>query len=149
VSVSDRDNGFASTLKALLSTPPKLETGVFGAAAEMPHGRSTVGEVCGWMEHGTPTVPERPFLSGWWDRNQADAFAKLSYLVRNGIKEGDMSWDEVFSIWGADCVKGIREEMTETPPPLAESTVKRKGHDLTLFDSGLLYDSISFRIVRS
>jgi hypothetical protein len=150
LSVTDKDNGFAATLSALAQKPPSLETGIFGAAADLPHGDrgQTVGDVCNYMEHGTPTIPERPFISGWWDRHQEEAFQRLGYLMRAGVKAGNLSWDEAFRVWGAWCVKGIKAEMPETPPPLAASTIRKKGHATVLIDTALLQSSISYRMVK-
>ena len=147
--VTDKDNGFAATLALLAQTPPKLETGVFGAKADQPHGdsKATVGDICNYMEHGTPTIPERPFLSGWWDRHEEEAKARLAFAIRE-LGFGNMkSWDEVFRVFGNFCVAGIRAEMPTTDPPLALSTIRRKGSWETLIESGLPRDSVDFRLV--
>jgi len=146
--LKDTDHGFASLLKALDGRKiPNLEVGVFGAAAEAPHGsgRATVGDVCAWMEHGTPTVPERPFISGWMDRHEADMAEVLKEGLIKAIRTVMPLTDALRSA-GRFAVAGIKEEMIDTPPPLSITTFQKKGHDQTLVETGQLRDALAYRL---
>jgi hypothetical protein len=146
--ITDKDNGYKAVLELLLKPAPGLQVGILGADAEAPHGDSgkTVGDIALYQELGTPTIPQRPFISGWWDKHASEAVSKLQSLIN--LKQGakNIGWIPALRQLGEWSVAGIKEEMTDIPPPLAESTVRKKGRSETLVDTEQMRNAISYKV---
>lgn len=108
-----------------------------GAAA------TTVAEVAAFTEYGTARQPPRPFLTV--GIAAADP-AKLQREVIQDIFNGK-TVDQALATAGKKATKIVRESLGMNVPDIAPSTAAAKGHNRPLVDSGLLRDSISFKIV--
>jgi len=128
-------------------TKKTVSVGVIGqgASARTQEG-TTVAEVAAWAEFGTDSIPARSFIRGYVDENEALLRDKLRGAgVR--VAKGDWSLEQALGLVGLFAVTGIRNRIDEhIPPPLAASTVARKGHDKPLVDTRQLYVSITHEV---
>ncbi len=118
-----------------------VDVGFMGSATE-PDG-TLVAEVAAHNEFGTATSPPRPFFrntiekrAAAWVHNLGVALVAKKFnaaaalgLVGLGMKE--------------DVQDGIRELWE---PPLAPSTVARKGFDKPLIDKGVMLNSVTLKV---
>jgi hypothetical protein len=76
VSVTQNSKGW-SLLKARLDkTRPRVKVGIFGEAAAVKHGKTTVGQIGNAHEHGLG-VPRRSFVADTVNANEVDIVAGL------------------------------------------------------------------------
>lgn len=122
-----------------------LEVGFLEGATE-PDGTS-IPMIAAIQEFGAPKVgiPPRPFFRGMIAKHSGewpDAVGKL--LVANGY-DAEKTLGQV-----GDGIAGqLKQSIIDTnSPPLAAATVKRKGFDKPLVDTGNLLNSVDF-VVKS
>lgn len=140
----------------------KITIGYQGASGQTshPNADASVATVAQWMEFGTPgsddhqydqdrgRIPSRPFLRVTFARagkdfHEATARA-LSDLVDNRatVAEVELRLGEL----GVAEVRKTIDDSRSWAPPLAKSTIARKGHDQPLLDTGRLRDSVSWAV---
>jgi hypothetical protein len=143
--ITDTDHGYK---KLLVNVRKMRKTTVKVGVDDKPHpGRSglTTAEIGAIHEFGLG-VPQRSFLRGWVDGHQREWFSWLRQgLVRALV--GDAKWADDY---GKYAVKGVQERiLAHIPPPLADSTVERKGGETTpLLDTGELLQDIIYEVER-
>jgi len=117
-----------------------VEVGV----APVPHGRGKNAAEIGLIHEYGLGVPQRSFLRSWVDRQGK----RIGIMIKNFTREalmGGKPWQEAF---GEYAVCGVRQNIrTNLPPPLAEETIERKGHDLALVDTEILIKAITWEVV--
>lgn len=106
-----------------------------------------IAAVAAWNEFGVPwhNQPARPFFrrmivaqSGKWPRMAATL-----------MKGNGMDVPATLDVIGQEIVGRIQESInTLVDPPLAASTVLRKGHDKPLIDTSLMVKSPSYEVVK-
>lgn len=114
----------------------------FLADSSYPSGVS-VALVAALNEFGHENVPPRPFFRGMiQDKSPEWPEAVGNLLVANSY-DGRRTLEQT----GAAIKGQLQEAITEyVGPPLAESTIARKGHDKQLVDSGVLLRSAAYRV---
>lgn len=124
----------------LKATGNKLEMGFFEEAVYSNgiHAAS-VGK---WMEFGTLKIPMRPFLRPAVDKNIKRWTAFLHSQLKGGA-DVELSLNRTGELARGDIVKSLT---SVTSPPLAEATIKRKGSDKPLIDTGFLRASIDYKV---
>jgi hypothetical protein len=148
--VTDVDRGYGALLKRAQELQPKrgVRVGLLAAAASKayPNGR-TVLEVGIWNEFGTSRIPPRPFLRSWFDTHRVEAVALETRLTRQ-VLEGKLSSRQALVRFGLWAVRSLRESTPGTPPPNADSTLRRKAtrSTETLRDYGLLLANLTYEI---
>lgn len=145
--VVDKDNGFKK-LAAELGGMGTLTLGVQGKEAEETHpsGKFTVGQLALMHELGVG-VPERSWLRVWMDENQQRMLAEVraGYAsVMNGTSTRKKVLSELGYKWVAELRKNIADGRIK--PPLAPSTVAKKGHAIPLLETGTLANSITYKL---
>lgn len=109
-----------------------------------PHAKSlNVATVAFWNEFGTINAPPRPFFrrmiaakSPRW----GEALAKIA-------KASGYNSKRTLALMGT----GIKDQLVKsivdfTTPPLAPSTIKRKGFSKPLIDTGVMQRSVDFEV---
>lgn len=124
-----------------LTTASEVSVG-FLADATYPDGKP-VAMVAALNEFGHENVPPRPFFRGMiQDKSPEWPEAVGNLLVANSY-DGRRTLEQT----GAAIKGQLQESITEyVGPPLAESTIARKGHDKQLVDSGVLLRSAAYRV---
>lgn len=105
----------------------------------------TVAEVGTFHEFGLG-VPQRSFIRGWYDESVEENKRTMAVLQKQVLR-GQVSEEQALARFGAKCVGDIQKRIVDgIEPPLAESTVKRKGSSTPLVDTGQLKASITFEV---
>jgi hypothetical protein len=121
----------------------KVDVG-FLAGATYPDGTS-VPMVAALNEFGRPDKgqPPRPFFRGMI----ADKSGEWPGAVSNLLKANDFDAAKTLDQAGGAIAGQLRQSIVNlTSPPLAQSTVDRKGFDKPLIDTGHMSNSIDHRV---
>lgn len=128
--------------------PPTSAAGKIVAAVKAAISKPmTVGELAAIHEFGLG-VPQRSFIRGYFDAKSADILSALnaSWQARN---PNDALLTALRITMAQTAVKardGMKQYINERPfKANAKRTIKRKGSDLPLVDTGVLKSSISGR----
>jgi hypothetical protein len=124
----------------------RVKVGVYGdkAAAAEPLSRKSTGEIAEIHELGLGNNPERSFVRATIE----DKRAEIEAALRRGaavVLKGELTEDQVLSQIGLKIAGDMRQRIADgIPPPLAESTLARKGADKStpLINTGQLRTSI-------
>jgi hypothetical protein len=143
--VESKDHGADALVKALRSVKgAELRVGILDKGDD-DHAGLTVAELAAIHEFGLG-VPERSFIRGWYDEN-IDQIRELIKKQLARVARGEVSEVNAWKQLGALFVAQIQKRIVERiPPPLAESTIKAKGSDVPLVDTGQLKSSITFKV---
>lgn len=100
----------------------------------------------GAMNHfGTDRIPARP----WLDVGVASASHEVLDTIAEAIEDGE-PMDVALNRVGLVAVAGVQNYMDELSSPAnAPSTVKRKGTDNPLIDTGELKQSVNYKITNT
>jgi hypothetical protein len=100
----------------------------------------------GAMNHfGTDRIPARP----WLDVGVASASQEVLDTIAEAIEDGEQM-DVALNRVGLVAVAGVQNYMDElSSPSNAPSTVKRKGTDNPLVDTGELKQSVNYKITNT
>lgn len=162
--VTVRDLGIGELRAKLLRLKTEqITVGHQGPSGAAPHPGTNgvpVATVAQWHEYGTPGsddktydvprshIPSRPMLRITYERNR-DRFREALRVTLAAMidRRGDLE-DGQDKIGGV-MLDALRETILDAKgwaEPLAASTIKRKGHDDPLIESGTLYDRASWAV---
>ncbi len=157
VTVRDTDRGYGALMKRIYGLRrPRIEVGILaGAGADEPKVGAddiTLLEVAVANEFGTTDaagnvhVPERSFIRGYFDENEASLRLQMAGLMR-GVVAGKRTKEEALQTLALLAVGGIQARISAgIDPPNAPSTIAEKGSSTPLIDKGQLRAAISSRI---
>ena len=115
------------------STPMVAAVQEFGATISHSDGHTTV-------------IPPRPFMRNTVAKNSS----RWGDLLGAALKASDLNAKQALALTGLKVVSQMQDEVKAlTEPPLAPSTVKAKGFDTPLIDTGHLLNSIASEVVGS
>jgi hypothetical protein len=126
-----------------VSQPATLRVG-FLSAARYPDGTS-VAMVAAIQEFGAPSrgIPPRPFFR----RAIAKHSPEWPEAVGNLLKANGYDAVKALSLSGAAIAGQIQQSIVDlTDPPLAPSTIARKGSAKPLIDTGTLLRSVDYEV---
>lgn len=113
------------------------------ADAKYPDGTS-VAEVAQWNNFGIQDIPPRPFMSKAISKNQ-DKW--LNVLSNDLKKSGD--YEKSLNVLGNVMTGDIKKEITDIKTPAnSQETINKKGSSNPLIDTGLLRNSITFKVIK-
>lgn len=103
-----------------------------------------VATVAFWNEFGTVKAPARPFFRNAIAKHSGEWGAQLAAA----LKASNFSAKTAMGVMG-EVIKGqVVQSITDTnTPPLAPSTVKRKGFDKPLIDTGVMQRAVDYVVV--
>lgn len=111
----------------------------------MPYKADLV-EIALYNELGTSTIPARPFFAQTVQVHEEEireAAVSEAAKVLRGNEKAQQAFREI----GTDVQKKVQKRIDEGQfVPNAPSTIKRKGHDHPLIDTGTMRDSISYTV---
>ena len=126
-----------------LETAAHLQVG-FMEGATYPDG-TPVPLVAAIQEFGAPSrnIPPRPFF-----RNMIAAkSSEWPDAIREGLKDNDYDAKRTLDVLGEGVEGQLRQSIRDTnSPPLADSTIARKGFAKPLIDTGVLINSITHKV---
>ena len=142
--VIDKDLGWKRIVRKMNFVDGKeIRAGVLPSAGNGKKG-VPIAEYATYNEYGTKKIPSRPFMATSADENKG-----WSTSVKNAVK-GIIDGAEVISQMntvGEKMKTDIKKNIgTYRFKPLKPATVKKKGHDIQLIDSGDLYDAIDYEV---
>lgn len=115
--------------------------------ARYPDGKP-VAMIAAIQEFGAPRagIPPRPFFRNAIAKHSPEWPGAIAGL----LKANDYDAERVLGITGAAIAGQIRQSIIDTnSPPLAESTIRRKGHAKPLVDTGHMLNSVDFEVKAS
>lgn len=132
---------------ALAEIASKLKDGKtlnvgFLEGATYPDGTS-VAFVAAMNEFGHSNAPPRPFFRNMIHDKSPEWPAAIAGL----LKSTDMDVNKTLMLTG-EAIKGQLQHSinTLTSPPLAQSTIDRKGHDKPLIDTSTMVNSVDYEV---
>ncbi|HHK5588574.1 TPA: hypothetical protein ACQUIH_000144 [Neisseria lactamica] len=126
---------------AAQATTGKVRVGIIEQANYNGSDGESVAQVAFWNEYGTATIPPRPFFRNTIAEHKDEWPKQAAALMEaNG---GDVR--QALELMG----EGVKGQIVETiqafrEPPNAAATVKKKGFDKPLIDTGTLWRSIDY-----
>lgn len=128
-------------LASKLATGKTLRVG-FLENATYPDGTS-VPFVAAMNEFGNNNSPPRPFFRNMIQAKSPEWPAAIAGLLQST----DCDVDKTLMLTG-EAIKGQLQESinTLTSPPLAESTIARKGHSKPLIDTSVMVNSVDYDV---
>ena len=135
-------------LKKLLAQAGKVEVKEVevGFFPESRYDDGTpVAAVAAWNEFGTETIPERPFFRRAIAKMEEEGLAKV---LGKGIDRERLVIDRrVADKIGAYAAEQVQQSITDLKePPNAPETIRRKGSDDPLIDTGRMRRSVTWRV---
>ena len=102
-------------------------------------------DIATWNEYGTGRIPSRPFIRISADTNKA-AWAKMAQQCVNDVIDGDSPRDAA-QVVGHRMVEDIRKVFGSSELKAnAPSTIRKKGRNEPLVDSGEMRRRVNFRV---
>lgn len=126
-----------------LANPATLRIG-FLETARYPDGKS-VAMIAAVNEFGAPSrgQPPRPFFRNMIAAKKGEWPRAISDL----LKANEYDAERTLKISGAAIAGQLRQSITDlVSPPLAPSTIRRKGFDKPLIDTGHMLNSVDFEV---
>ena len=145
--VTVRDIGWSKVLadSAKLSGY-MIEVGLFADAGS--HDGTPLAQIGFWQEFGTRDIPARPWLSGGAEFTERAAMRQITSIARRIGKlpsDPKMLLDPLANA----IAEGVRSfAINHAWTPNAESTVRRKGFNWPLVQTGAMIDAIDGRVKR-
>lgn len=104
-----------------------------------------IAAVAFWNEYGTAHIPPRPFFRTAID-NQSGAWAET---LAGAVKHYDYDTNQVMNAMGVKISEDIQQSIAGwQAPPNAESTVRKKGFDKPLIDTGVMQRAVDFEVTK-
>lgn len=100
-------------------------------------------------EFGAPSinVPERSFIRSTFDDKESEIEKVVEDMLVSYV-EGDIDFDSCMDAIGEYLVGLIQTTIRDmASPPLLQATIDAKGSSGVLVDSGLMLDSIDYKVV--
>ncbi len=148
--VTVKDNGLKAFIKHMKAAKPTLKVGILSKEAGEPANKSpglTVLDVACFNEFGGGNTPERSFIRAWCEQKQAEIVETISKQAAIAVKNRT-PWETVLERIGLYCVGGMQQRISDgIEPPNADSTIKAKGSDKPLIDTGQLRSSITYVVI--
>ena len=142
--MQDIDNGYKK-IKEELEKLDKLKLIIYIDDKATYPGGIKVDFIAMLMEYGSDDF-DVPFFRSTLDAHYDD-ISNLMERCIDKIVDGKMAAHKAFETVGKDVVKKVREMILNgTYAALAESTVKAKGSDKPLYDTGALVRSVKYKI---
>lgn len=143
--VTVKDKGWEKLYTEMMGAPLiGAEVGIF----EGVHGSGVdMVELAAWLEFGTSHMPGRRPISSSLEELLPQLKPQLASFAK-AIFEGTITREKVGTSLGQWASNRIKQRIRtmKFPPPLAESTIRRKGHDHPLIRMGEYVEAITFRI---
>jgi len=142
VTTKEKDLGMKDLLRRLRSDASHVDIGIQADEDEQ------LIIIAAANEFGTITIPARSYIRSTVDENN-DKYLGVSKKLMGKIVSGDMTKTEALAIMGQMIEGDIKRKIISLrSPPNAPSTIRAKGSDNPLVDTGLLGGSIRF-VVKS
>jgi hypothetical protein len=146
----DRDRGYKALMAAAhaASRPAVVRVGILNDEPKSD-GVISLIEVALIHEFGLGNVPERSFIRGWADENEAEIKRRMRALAEQ-VVTAKLTQEQALNFFGLWAVAQIKRRIVAgIAPALEPETVARKGSSTPLVDTGQLINSIQHRVEES
>lgn len=124
-----------------------LEVHIGFQAGEAEHEGVDLCEIAAYNELGTEHIPSRPFIRNSVDSHMDEISSNIGEWCKR-IARGEIEGHEMMMNIGMLQKGLIQEEITNgTFAPNAPATIKKKGSDKPLIDTGIMRESVDYQIV--
>lgn len=135
----------SSGYRAALNTLSRAETtvGIHSSEGSEEHSDGLTVLALGAIHEFGQGVPERSFIRTWYDARRDEMVKALRDQLKVSVLRQEpleRALDRFALLAQADCQKWISDGNVK--PPLADSTIRRKGSSKPLIDTGVLRSSI-------
>lgn len=106
--------------------------------------------IAAWQEEGTLHIPRRPFIRLGFIKEivSSNLLDKYIPLVDN-IAKGGMTWSQLNSSMSKDLQDLMQKQIIQWKSPRNRpSTIRKKGFDDPLIETGKMFDSVEVRLSR-
>lgn len=108
---------------------------------------TTIAEVAAYNEFGSSDTPERPFMRQSFENHESELQAACD--AANRLVSSGGSADQALQQIGVVAKGLVQEEIVNGGfAPNAESTIKKKGSEQPLIDTGTMRQSVNFVVKR-
>lgn len=139
----DKVENYLKRLAEKLAKPRTLQVG-FLENATYPNG-TKVALVATIQDFGAPAagIPPRPFFRNFIKQNKGG----WPLLIASALKARDNDVDSALQLVGEIMRGQVQQSIIDTnSPPLAQSTIDRKGFDKPLIDTSHMINSVAFQV---
>lgn len=150
--LKDKDNGLAKRLAQLKAAAQKtwgVTVGIHEEKGSETHDEDsglTIAQIGEIHELGLG-VPRRSFIADWVDENRDQIQANFRKVGEAVVQGKIASIEQGMNRLGLLFVGQIqRRIVNHIPPPLAQSTIDRKGSSTPLIDEGILKSAITYEV---
>jgi len=143
----------------LAAASQEVQTGWFDGQRYGPENQNLpMAQVASWQEEGTiggqkngSGIPPRPFIRTFiTGLKRSKAFQVFVKYHLKQVMDGKRTWNSFYRLLGKFVRQGLQATMLKwSTPPNAASTVKAKGFNDPLIESGTLWKSIKTRIMKA
>lgn len=96
-------------------------------------------------EFGTDKIPKRPFISSAFTENQKGYKIMAARIIKARLQK--KAWKKDADALGYQMQRDIQAKIKDGMAPAnAPSTIAKKGHGHTLFETGKMHDSITYEV---
>jgi hypothetical protein len=148
VKVTDKVTAEGRAFQKEIAQLKKLQVRVgFQQGKAQEDDGTDIADIAAWNELGTSTIPARPFMADSVDKHQ-DEINKFCKERMKRFSSGAEDAETVLKLCGNFQVGAIQKEIVDGDfAPNAESTIRKKGSDKPLIDTGRMRQSVHFVIV--
>lgn len=147
VRVTDRETPEGKRLKQELNGLKELQVRIGVQAGESYPDGTAVVDAAMWNELGTVHIPSRPFIRDSVDAHADEINSDLEKAAKSLIN-GSSTEDVLNTLGELHTNRMVKEIKNGDFAPNSDSTIKRKGSDKPLIDTGTLWQSIHHIIAK-
>lgn len=146
ITIKDEWTAEGKQLKKALEELAKLECFIGYQRGEKSEDGVDMCDIAAWNELGTSRgIPSRPFIRNTVDLHADDINKRLDSCVKM-IMKGKTA-EEALKKMGLYLKQQVQKEITDGSfAPNSPATIKKKGSDHPLIDTGQLRNSVNFKI---
>ncbi len=146
VKLTDNYTDAGKKLKKALQEIDKLECFIGFQRGDAEEDGTDIADIAAWNELGTSRgIPSRPFIRNTVDLHKSEIDSLIDHMVIK-ILNGSTA-EQVLREAGVFMKGAMQAEITDGSfEPNAPSTVKRKGSDKPLIDTGMMRASVNYQI---
>ena len=120
-----------------------------GAIKSVPeHTPEELQKIVRYNEFGTDKIPARSFLRGSVYRIGKHGWQFISREAVKGVIERKLTGHAAYKLVGDRMVEDVKHQIDIVGPVNASSTIKKKGRNQPLVDTGGLYRSIDKEVLK-
>jgi hypothetical protein len=124
----------------------KVEIGVWRGVT-YPDGGESVAQVAAWNVEGTKRTPARDFLRFYRERLREESL-ELATEITKRVNRGENA-DVIIDMIGINGRNIVMEAITDLrTPPNSPATIKRKRSSNPLIDTGLMRQSVTWKVTK-